>query len=694
MEHHIGVLVLVFVILSLLLGAFVRHWLKNTKIPYSVALLIIGLAIGLGERVFSVDSENAFSQSIQLIADIDPHLILFIFLPTLIFESAFAIETHLFKRTFPQITTLAIPGLIISTLLTAALVKYAFPWDWSWPIALMFGALVSATDPVAVVSLLKEMSSRKRLETLIEGESLLNDGTAIVLFSVFLGFVFATNEQAFSFWQVSYDFVRVVALGFMVGLVIALLMIFWIDRVFNDPMIEITLSVVAAYLSFYIAEELLHVSGVVAIVTLGISLASIGRTRISPEVAGFLHHFWEMMAYIANTIIFLLVGIIIAVRIQLDSTEAWQALGILYLGVLVIRAISIVSLVPVLKRIGIGMSKEKIIVMIWGGLRGAVALALALSVAQNSLFPREIGGQILFLCAGIVVLTIVINGSTVRYLLQKLGLSELPPAKQATVDKAEANIQSELIKTSQALKQDTSLAQADWKSIDEFHLINQEKSVAEQKATDEKYEVNADLSNDELLTAYKRRLLESERKYYWTQFSDGTLTAHGVNALVDAIESALDGEPVIYPREKLNKYWTLPALAEWLLQSPVMKPFFNRWSMKRLSLTYDIARGFLQAQQESLKQLKKLAPDESIEKTISDELENNCNQTREKINELQQKYPLITQKLETYIANRLLLNQRRKTISNLAHSGVLDAPEAERLTSGVEREMEALAKQK
>ena len=119
-----------------------------------------------------------------LLADIEPHLILLLFLPTLIFESAFGLETHLFKRMFSQIAILAVPGLLVTTTLTAALVYYLFPWSWSWAVCFLFGALISATDPVAVVALLKEVSSRKRLETLIEGESLLNDGTAIVLFTL------------------------------------------------------------------------------------------------------------------------------------------------------------------------------------------------------------------------------------------------------------------------------------------------------------------------------------------------------------------------------------------------------------------------------------------------------------------------------------------------------------------------------
>ncbi|MCG8613331.1 MAG: cation:proton antiporter, partial [Pseudomonadales bacterium] len=175
MHEQTGILILIFVVGSLLIGAATRFFMRRSSIPYSVSLLIIGLFLGTGHRFLETDIHfPLLSATIEQVADIDPHLILFILLPTLIFESAYSLEVHLFRRIFNQIAILAIPGLIVSTLLTAAFVYYLFPWQWSWAIALLFGALISATDPVAVVALLNEVSSRKRLETLIEGESLLN----------------------------------------------------------------------------------------------------------------------------------------------------------------------------------------------------------------------------------------------------------------------------------------------------------------------------------------------------------------------------------------------------------------------------------------------------------------------------------------------------------------------------------------
>ncbi len=240
--HPDGIFVLFFAVGALLLGALVKSFFQNSKLPYTVILLILGLLIAFVARSGWVENE-LFLHMIHQVGDIDPHLILFLFLPILIFESAYGMEPHLFFRIAPQIVLLAVLGLIISMLLTALAASWLF--SWSIGVALLFGALISATDPVAVVALLKEKSSRKRLETLIEGESLLNDGTAIVFFSLFYGFALGTTTDVDSL-QVVLDFFWIVLAGNLIGAGVGYLALLMIGRLFNQPLVEITLSVVAA----------------------------------------------------------------------------------------------------------------------------------------------------------------------------------------------------------------------------------------------------------------------------------------------------------------------------------------------------------------------------------------------------------------------------------------------------------------
>jgi len=685
MEHGTGLLVLLFVIGSILIGALTMMSTKGTKLPYTVALLLIGLLLGGLDRGGFFDTFMPIvSDSIKLVVDIDPHLFLFVFLPTLIFESAYSLEVHLFKRIFSQIATLAVPGLIVSTVVTAVLVKYLFPWDWSWELCLMFGALISATDPVAVVALLKEVSSRKRLETLIEGESLLNDGTAIVLFTLFYGMVISTTAGSFEFFGVVGEFSFVVLLGLAIGVILGYLAILLISKVFNNPLVEISLSVAVAYTVFFIAEHTFHVSGVVALVALALMFSSVGRTKISPEVAGFLHHFWEMMAHFANTLIFLLVGVLIIARIKLDSVEYWVALFVLYLGITIIRAGSVSLFMPILSRIGVGITKEKAIVLVWGGLRGAVSLALALVVAQNDSIPKEIGDQILFLTAGIVVLTILINGLTMEKLLAKLGLDKLPPAKEATVQKAKSIVYSDVQKYLPTLKEDEFLQNVDWSDIKE---INKLEKMHDSFAQDEEH-----IENEDLTIAFKRRLLESERKYYWETYKAGTLGADAAKSLASVVEEALDEYPTITPRPLLDHLWHTPKYYQVLEKVPFVGVIFLKFSFTRIALGYEIARGFLDAQDEILAHVDNLAPNEEANKEVREEIMRNKQITFNYIANITSVFPEIVCAIQTRTANRLLLNRERSVIKKLLEAGVLDTPEASRMIEDVENRMFRLLK--
>ncbi len=686
MEYSSGLLVLVFVIASLLIGAITMMLARNTKLPYTVALLIIGLGLGGIERTgYFADNMLIISETITILSHIDPHLILFVFLPTLIFESAFALEVHLFKRMFSQIATLAVPGLIVSTVLTAVMVKFLFPWDWNWQLAFMFGALISATDPVAVVALLKEVSSRKRLETLIEGESLLNDGTAIVIFTLFYTMLLSTTNTSFSAIDVIGDFTFVVMLGLAIGVIFGYLAILLISKVFNNPLIEISLSIGVAYLVFFIAEHTFHVSGVVALVALALMFASIGRTKISPEVEGFLHHFWEMMAHIANTLIFLLVGVLIATRIKLDEPDYWMALGILYVGITIIRGLSVVTFMPVLRRIGIGITKEKAIVLVWGGLRGAVSLALALTVAHSDAIPKEIGDQILFLTAGIVVLTILINGLTMETLLAWLKLDKLPPAKEATVQKAKASVYVDIQNYLPELKQSEFLQHVQWDKLSSISQLNDHKQYVNTNNIE-------DIDKEDLSVAFRRRLLESERKFYWVEFKKGSLGGEATTQLSKAIEEALDENPTITPRPSLLALWHIPNYLHKLENIPMLHTLALKISFSRMALGYEVARGFVDAQDEVLSHIDTIAPSEEDKESVRKEILLNKQTTFKYMANMNSVFPEIVCAMQTGTANRLILNRERTVIERLLKNGILDKPEASRMIDDVEERMFDLLK--
>jgi len=677
--HHGGIVLILFVIGSLTIGALLKMFMRNSKLPYTVALLLLGIGVASLDRAGFIGNEMLSSMFHQ-VGSIDPHLILFLFLPTLIFESAYAMEPHLFFRIAPQILVLAVIGLIIAMVLTAFTVSWILPWGIGT--ALLFGALISATDPVAVVALLKEKSSRKRLETLIDGESLLNDGTAIVFFSLFYGFALGTTTE-FSGLNVLGEFIWVVSVGGLTGLVIGWLTLYIIGKLFNQPLIEITLTVAAAYLVFIIAEGM-HVSGVVALVSLALMFSTMGRTRISPEVGHFLHQFWEMMAYMANTLIFIIVGIVIALRINIDDPQLWITLGILYIALTIIRTASVGVLMPLLSRIGVGITKEKAGVLIWGGLRGAVSLSLALSIAQDENIPKAVGEQILFLTAGIVVLTIVINGSTMEALLHFFGLDKLPPAKEASVQKARASLHVQMKNFIKRFENNLFFSTISVGTLNQY--IEDRTGIAHIQEV--KHEQTSD--KDEMV-AFMRRLLEIERSDYWRQFEEGYIGRQAAFILDKSVEHALDNNPVIAPRNNLSPSWKIPSAPTIFFKLPIIHGYLESWVFSKLSLSYDVARGFTEAQNEMLRHLDKLSPSDEAKAQVEGMIEQNKSEVAIFIKHLGREYASLVESLQDGSARRLLLNHERSLIWKMEHDGVLEEAEAHHLIELVEQQMETMS---
>jgi len=670
---HTTLLLLMFFVISILLGIILRRLLKNTAIPYSVALLLLGMLIGsMLDFELTTPIFNEVKASFSLASQLDSNLIMFIFLPALVFESAFSLEVHLFKRMLSQIALLAIPGLIICTLFTALLSMWVLPWEWTIPTALMFGAIVSATDPVAVVALLKEMCSRARLQTLLEGESLLNDGTAIVLFTLFLTLATQVKPE-FNTLAVIIEFFRVVLIGVVIGAVVAGISLAFIGSLFNDSLIEIALTLVLPYVVFYLSEHVFHASGVVSVVTLALIYAGPGRTRFSPEVMEHMHHFWHTLSYLFNTLIFILVGLVVSTRLGVADLANWEYLAIIFMGILIIRTVVIVGLMPILARIGIGLTKEKSIVLIWGGLRGAVSLALALIVATNESLDIQLRDQVLFLTSGIVVLTIIVNGSSMRFVMAKLGLDKLPAAKQKTLAKVQDKVSDEILKVREKLQADTNLKSVNWPLVDS-NLLAISAPYKDEQEIDTQVE-------------YLRKLLESERQFYWNQFAKGLLSTDATHILVQAIEESLDGTPKIWPRPYIEHKWQMP---KWIVKGqslPIISSYAKSASYKQHVIIFESARGLFEASSYILK----IAPSLSLEPA---QLEQALMQMKAvndfsitTLKNFRQKSPHLVKRVESYLALRILLNTERKKIQELSHEGMISEVDAEKLIEEVEFKM-------
>jgi CPA1 family monovalent cation:H+ antiporter len=374
---------------------------RRLRMPYTVALLVTGLALG----------------AMQLVSL--PHLtrdLLFaLFLPGLLFEAALHLHVRELRESALTIGLLAVPGVLLAIVLTSLLLTAAGPLlgssALSWQAALVFGGVIAATDPVAVTALFRDVSAPRRLLVLVESESLLNDGTSIVFLTLILTYVAGGAPSAV---VLAFEFVRTAVGGALVGLAVSWIATHVIRRI-DDAAIEITITTIAAYGSFVVAEQL-HCSGVIATVAAGVLCGNFGRSRaMSGETRRALDSFWEWAAFALNSAVFLLLGAEVSLRALAAS---WPLIVVGALAVLGARAVVVLLTSALVHRTTERLPFAWSMVLTWGGLRGALSLVLALALPET--LPAR--STVITLTAGVVVASLIGQALTMGPLLARLGV--------------------------------------------------------------------------------------------------------------------------------------------------------------------------------------------------------------------------------------------------------------------------------
>ncbi len=392
------------IIVALLVVVSVAVFVRRVNLPYTIALVIMGLVLGSLRWLGVGSSLPTF--------ELTREVILFVFLPPLLFEASFDLEFESLRENLSAVSLLAVPGVVLGAFMIAGMLHVEL--GRSFETALVFGALIAATDPISVLAIFSRLGAPQRLATIVEGESLFNDGVAIVLFTVVLEFATTSNGVGTnSVANGVVEFFKVSAGGGLTGLLAGLLAMAVMRRI-DDHLIEITITTVVAFGSFLVAEEL-HFSGVIGVVVAGLVMGRSRDTVMSPTTRVTLGSFWEYVGFLGNSMIFLLMGMRIAVPELLQNLPA---IGLVMFAVLVSRT-AIVGLVnAALRLVHQEMPWAWVPVVSWGGLRGAVALALALSLPFN-LPGRE---WIQLMAFGVVLISLLLQGMTMQSLLNWLGL--------------------------------------------------------------------------------------------------------------------------------------------------------------------------------------------------------------------------------------------------------------------------------
>jgi len=384
-------------LLLLLVAAVVAMLTRRLRLPYSVGLVLAGMGLAfvpLAPRI-------ALTREILFDA----------LLPPLLFEAALSLRWEELRRQLPVVLTLASAGVVVSGAVTAAGMRYLA--GWPWPNALIFGALIAATDPVSVIATFREARVQGRLRLLVESESLFNDGTAAVAFGVA---VTLAAGRSLSGWAVAATLLATIGGALLCGAATGILALLLAGRT-EDHLVELTVTTVAAYGSFLLAEYL-HFSGVVAVIAAGLLMGNSRRFgALSERGRDAVLAFWEYAAFAANSLIFLLIGMQEAGQ---NFAAVWKPMMVALVFVMLGRAVTVYPLCGLFGRSALRVSLWHRHALFWGGLRGALALALALALPAG--MPGR--AEIVTVSFGVVAFSVFVQGLTMRPLLRRAG--EIP----------------------------------------------------------------------------------------------------------------------------------------------------------------------------------------------------------------------------------------------------------------------------
>jgi CPA1 family monovalent cation:H+ antiporter len=499
---------------------------ERLRIPHAVLLAAVGCAIGAvvaGSHghvgVAVADDVLKALGAFNLTAD----AFLYIFLPALLFETAINVDVRRLVDDIAPVLLLAVIGVLVSTFVVGVAL---------WPMAgigllgcLLLGAILATTDPVAVVAVFRDIGAPRRLSLLVEGESLLNDAAAIALFGLITAVLTGAAEASLvgAAGQFVGDFAGGIAFGCLIGWIACRIL----PSLSEHQLAEATLTLSLAYFTFVLGEHYLHVSGVVAVVAAGLVVSAEGRRRLPPSNWEALERTWQQIGFWASSLIFLLAAMMVPASL---AGASWLHLGLLValiLAATAARAITLFGLLPILSALGLSqrVSTNQKLVILWGGMRGAVSLALALAATENAALPPEVRHLVGILATGFVLFTLFVGAPTLRPLMHLLGLDRLSPAEVALRDRVLAlslsTIQEDLGRIATEHEIDPAVTE-EAKRPYQRH-VNAASEIAEE---------NAQIAPASRLHTALAILVEREQEFYLQYFDARTMSPRAVANLL------------------------------------------------------------------------------------------------------------------------------------------------------------------
>ncbi|KOB65427.1 Sperm-specific sodium proton exchanger [Operophtera brumata] len=545
-----------FIFATLLVGVIVRAimlWTELLCVPYRVIMFTIGGIMG-----FCAHKYPDFKPIVE-ICYIDVDILLITFLPTLIFSTSYSVDAHSFRKSFPQILLVGVLGATLTALITAFMAYYLIESTWNVPTALLFGIVCSPIYPVEVVKQLKEMSKGKHISVLLLGEGLIGDVTVMIEFTAAFGYLAMALSSAS---QISLLLLRYAGGGLLLGIVMGEIVGTLLSLTYYDLLCAVIVTFAGAYLTYYIGEKFFYVSGLLGTVIAGV-IVSNKKSTVAGDVEHVVMHFWTILAHVANSLVFTMVGVVIFEKVSyVLSVRQVSLVFVTYTTIYCSRLLVYAALTPLLRSIGYGMSWQHCMACVWGGLRGPLSLCLALII-------------FIIQTAGLVILSLLLNATSMRKVLKILGLAEISLAKKANMTNCVKRVMMTRDRCISMLKMDKFLADANWDLVQE---ANQRVLKAMKISYWRQYEHGkiskdgvrllvqaveaaadsdgAKINLDQLGTLWRpKRVLKAMKISYWRQYEHGKISKDGVRLLVQAVEAAADSDVAKINLDQLGTLW-------------------------------------------------------------------------------------------------------------------------------------------
>ena len=692
-----------------------RELNRRTKVPYTPVLLLLGIIASLCE-----DHIGLISDSTALIAQIEPSGILLIFIPILIFESSFNADWFIFKKSLKQILLLAGPGVAISFGLNAFTLKIILQYhddELSWSSALMIGAILAATDPVAIVALLKDLRAPMYFSTIVEGESLLNDGTGVVFFTIFSNLA-AGNKVGVGLGIGSFFFLCLG--GIALGLVFSFITATWLEKTFDDSILSISITISASYLLYWVAESFtatftggmeVGVSGILALCTLGLYLSAYGKVKISNRVEHPLHTVIHWTQYVSETLIFLLAGILIGkIFIAEEKTlhaSDWWKLFVFFILLNLIRGLLIAMFSPLLKRFGTNLNLKELFILSYAGLRGALGISLALTInTDTEHFSARTRELVLFYVAGTAALTLLINGTTTGLVVKKIKMLSVFPAKEKIFRAFNREISAHTEMEYEILRDENPAAICDWDTVQrvtgyEKHTDDEEgielNDLKREKAGPKRYlSYTVQVDDGELRLEARCRMLQIVKGLIWERYEHGQLEAYGANILSKSINVALDSlNKRVDLFDFLEMYFSKASslkIYSKLAKIPLLGRYFKNLIVNHMIFIYDVTTSLV----EIIRELKSHADNIPIQpyiiNSILEEFNENKKKASDHLSRLEDQFLSIIKYVTTKRHIIHVLMSQRKFLLERYVRGILEAKEFDQLSYDIDKKLQNLSK--